>query len=142
GLEPSATEARNANTVLTPHAGELGRLLGEDSGWIDAHRLEAVRRGAERYGCVCLLKGADTLVAKPGEGVLVAAHGPPSLASAGTGDVLTGVTASFLAKGVEARFAAAAAATACGAAAWLGPARGLVASDVVSALPEVFDAEI
>jgi NAD(P)H-hydrate epimerase len=128
--------------VLTPHAGELGRLLDEDSDWVSAHRLEAVRRGSERFGCVCLLKGADTLVAAPGRGVLVAAHGPPSLAAAGTGDVLTGVTAAFLAKGIEAPLAAAAAATACGLAAWLGPARGLVAGDVIGALPEVLDAEI
>jgi len=133
---------RSAPTVLTPHAGELGRLLDEDSEWVSAHRLEAVQRGSERFGCVCLLKGADTLVAAPGRGVLVAAHGPPTLASAGTGDVLTGVTAAFLAKRVEAPLAAAAAATACGLAAWLGPARGLVAGDVVGALPEVLDAEI
>src|SRR6266540_818491 len=136
------TLERRASTVLTPHAGELGRLLDEDSDWVSAHRLEAVRRGSERFGCVCLLKGADTLVAAPGRGVVVAAHGPPSLAAAGTGDVLTGVTAAFLAKGIEAPLAAAAAATACGLAAWLRPARGLVAGDVIGALPEVLDAEI
>ena len=139
GLEPFD---RSAPTVLTPHAGELGRLLGEDSAQVSAHRLEAVQRGAERYGSVCVLKGADTLVAAPDAGVLVAAHGPPSLAAAGTGDVLTGVTAAFLAKGLDARLAAAASATACGLAAWLGPARGLVARDVIEALPEVLDAEV
>src|SRR5213076_434644 len=115
---------RSGPTVLTPHEGELARLVGEDSQWVAAHRLAAVQRGAERFGCVCLLKGADTLVAAPGRAVLVAAHGPPTLASAGTGDVLTGVTAAFLAKRVDAPLAAAAAATACGLAAWLGPARG------------------
>ena len=139
GLEPFE---RSAETVLTPHAGELGRLLGEDSAQVSAHRLEAVQRGSGAFGCVCVLKGADTLIAAPGEGVLVAAHGPPSLAAAGTGDVLTGVTAALLAKGLEGRLAAAAAATACGLGAWLGPDRGLVASDVIAALPEVFDAEI
>ena len=125
-----------APRVLTPHAGELARLLGDESEWVDAHRLEAVRRAAERFGCVVLLKGADTLVAAPGEGVLVSAAGPPALATAGTGDVLTGVIGAFLAKGVEARFAAAAAAYACGRAAQLAPqAVGLIASDVVAALP-------
>ena len=59
---------RSAPTVLTPHEGELARLLGEESDWVAAHRLEAVQRGAERFGCVCLLKGADTLVAAPGRG--------------------------------------------------------------------------
>jgi NAD(P)H-hydrate epimerase len=126
---------RDAPTVLTPHAGELARLLGEDSDWVNAHRLEAARRGAQRFGCVCLLKGADTIVASPGEGILVSDLGPPSLATAGSGDVLTGVIAAFLAKGLDARLAAAAGAAACAVAASLGPARGLVASDVVAALP-------
>jgi hydroxyethylthiazole kinase-like uncharacterized protein yjeF len=126
-----------ARAVLTPHAGELGRLLGEDSGWVDAHRLEAARRCAEQFGCVCLLKGADTIVAAPGQGALVALAEAPGLATAGTGDVLTGVVAAFLAKGLEPRFAAAAAATAHGLAAQSLPQRGLIASDVVSALPGV-----
>ena len=122
--------------MLTPHAGELGRLLDRESAWVDAHRLEAVRVAAERFACVCLLKGADALVAAPGAGLLVTALGPPSLATAGTGDVLTGVIGAFLAKGVEAQSAAALGALACDVAARLGPARGLVASDVVSLLPE------
>jgi hydroxyethylthiazole kinase-like uncharacterized protein yjeF len=130
---------RSAPTVLTPHSGELGRLLGRESAWVDAHRLAAAREGAERFGCVCLLKGADVLIAAPGEGVLVAALGPPSLATAGTGDVLTGVVAAFLAKGMEARIAAAAAALACDVAARLGSARGLVASDVVALLPAALE---
>jgi NAD(P)H-hydrate epimerase len=125
-----------APRVLTPHAGELGRLLREDSGWVDAHRLEAVRRAADLFRCVVLLKGADTLVAAPGEGVLVSTSGGPSLATAGTGDVLTGVVAAFLAKGMDARLAAAAAAFAHGRAAELAPQQvGLVASDVIAALP-------
>jgi ADP-dependent NAD(P)H-hydrate dehydratase / NAD(P)H-hydrate epimerase len=132
GLEPFA---RPAPTVLTPHSGELARLLGRDSDWVDAHRVAAVREAVEEYDCVCLLKGADTLVAAPGEGILVCRLEHPSLATAGSGDVLTGVIAAFLAKGVEARLAAAAAAVACDAAAGLGPERGLVASDVASLLP-------
>ena len=127
---------RTAPTVLTPHAGELAALLGEDAAWVDAHRLRAVERAVERFGCVCLLKGADTLVAAPGEGVLVVDLGPPSLAVAGTGDVLTGVIAAFLAKGLDARLAAAAGAVACALAASRGPGRGLVASDVVARLPD------
>ena len=133
-LEPGDWGAR---AVLTPHAGELGRLLGESSAWVDAHRLEAARRGAERFGCVCLLKGADTIVAGPGDGVLVVLAEAPGLATAGTGDVLTGVVAAFLAKGLEPRLAAAAAATAHGLAARGLPQRGLIASDVISALPGV-----
>jgi ADP-dependent NAD(P)H-hydrate dehydratase / NAD(P)H-hydrate epimerase len=133
-LEPGDWGGR---AVLTPHAGELARLLDEDSSWVDAHRLEAVRRVAERFGCVCLLKGADTLVAAPDEGVLVVLPDAPGLASAGTGDVLTGIVAAFLAKGVEPRLAAAAGATAHALAARALPQRGLIASDVISALPGV-----
>ena len=131
---------RAAPTVLTPHSGELAGLLGVEASWVDAHRLAAAQQAVERFGCVCLLKGADTIVAAPGEGVLVCGSGPPSLATAGTGDVLTGTIAAFLAKGMDARLAAAAGATACAEAARLGPERGLVASDVVAALPDVLDA--
>jgi len=132
-LEPGEWPAPR---VLTPHAGELGRLLGEESKWVDAHRLEAVRRAVDRYRCVVLLKGPDTIVAGPGEGVLVRTNGTPGLATAGTGDVLTGVIGSFLAKGMDARLAAAAGAVAQGRAAELSPQQaGMVASDVVEALP-------
>lgn len=132
-LEPF--EGRSAPTVLTPHAGELAALLGTEAREVDAHRLEAVRAAARRFGCVVLLKGADTLVAAPREGVLVAGYGEPSLATAGTGDVLTGVIAAFLAKGVEARLAAALGAVAHGIASKLVPNQaGLVASDLLPAL--------
>jgi NAD(P)H-hydrate epimerase len=127
--------ARAAPTVLTPHSGELARLLGADAREIDAHRLDAVRRATSRFGSVVLLKGADTLVAAPRTGVLVAAYGTPALATAGTGDVLTGVIAAFLAKGMEAQAAAAAAAVAHGVASELvEPQTGVVASDL---LPEL-----
>jgi NAD(P)H-hydrate epimerase len=132
-LEPGEWPAPR---VLTPHAGELGRLLGEESKWVDAHRLEAVRRAVDQYRCVVLLKGPDTIVAAPGEGLLVRTNGTPALATAGTGDVLTGVIGSFLAKGMDARLAAAAGAVAQGRAAELAPQQaGMVASDVVEALP-------
>jgi len=133
-LEPDGWPAPR---VLTPHAGELGRLLERESDWVDAHRLEAVQAAAERFRCVVLLKGADTLVAAPHEGVLVSDSGTPALATAGSGDVLTGVVAAFLAKGVDAQLAAAAAAFAHGRASEWNPARGLVASDLLHVLPDV-----
>jgi len=134
GLKPVD---RTAPTVLTPHAGELGRLLGESSEWVDAHRLEAARRCADRYSAIVLLKGADTIVVGPGGDPVVADAGPPSLATAGTGDVLTGVIASFLAKGLDAETAAVTGVIAHGVAATLVPHQaGLIASDVVAALPQ------
>jgi NAD(P)H-hydrate epimerase len=132
-LEPADWPAPR---VLTPHAGELGRLIGEESSWVDEHRLDALRRAVDRFNCVVLLKGPDTLIGAPGEGVLVSTSGTPALATAGTGDVLTGVIAAFLAKGMDARTAAAAGAFAHGRAAELAPHHvGLVASDVVDSLP-------
>jgi NAD(P)H-hydrate epimerase len=126
-----------APRVLTPHEGELGRLLGRDSREIAAHRLASVQEAAERFDCVVVLKGEDSLVAAPGRGVVVCALGLPSLATAGTGDVLTGVTAAFLAKGLEPQRAAAAACAAQQLASRQAEQRyGLVASDVVEALPK------
>jgi ADP-dependent NAD(P)H-hydrate dehydratase / NAD(P)H-hydrate epimerase len=139
GLEPFE---RQVPTVLTPHEGELARLLDEESSWVAAHRLEAVRRGAERFGCVCLLKGADTLIATPGKGLWVCALGTPALATAGSGDVLTGIVAAFLAKGLEPRLAAAAATAAQQLASRQVPQSGAVASDVIGALPLVLDAPV
>jgi NAD(P)H-hydrate epimerase len=134
-LEPGGWPAPR---VLTPHEGELGRLLGRDSKEIAAHRLASVREAAEKFNAVVVLKGEDSLVAAPGAGVLVCALGLPSLATAGTGDVLTGITAAFLAKGMDPQRAAAAACVAQQLASHAAEQRaGLVASDVVEALPQV-----
>ena len=131
---------RGAPTVLTPHAGELARLLGRDSDWVDAHRLAAARDAAETFGAIVLLKGTDTIVASPDGSVVVSDYGPPSLATAGTGDVLTGVVAAFLAKGVEATTAATAAAVAHGLAGGAAPTgAGLIASDLLGLLPHVLN---
>jgi ADP-dependent NAD(P)H-hydrate dehydratase / NAD(P)H-hydrate epimerase len=133
GLEPFS---RNAPTVLTPHSGELGRLLGVDAAWVDAHRLAALDRAVETFDCVVLLKGEGTLVGTPGEGAIVC-DGWPSLATAGTGDVLTGIIGAFLSKGMDPTLAAAAGATAHTHAAVAAHRFGLVASDVIEALPQV-----
>ena len=133
--------SRDARTVLTPHAGELARLLGRDSSAVSARRLNAVQSGADDVGAVVLLKGADTLVASPGKGILVSDLGNPGLATAGTGDVLTGIVAAFLSKGMDGKVAAAAAAAAGGEAARLASethgTAGMIASDVVEALSPI-----
>ena len=126
-----------APRVLTPHSGELGRLIGEESSWVDAHRVEAVRRAVDRFRCVVLLKGAGTLISAPGAGILVDG-GHPTLATAGTGDVLTGIVAAFLSKGMDPRLATAAAATAHHwAAIEASYEAGMIASDLLEALPQV-----
>jgi hydroxyethylthiazole kinase-like uncharacterized protein yjeF len=140
GLEPLD---RSAPTVLTPHAGELARLLECDAEWVDAHRLEATRTCAERFHATVLLKGGDTIVCSPDAGAVVCDLGPPSLATAGTGDVLTGVVAAFLAKGLDASTAASAAAVTHSLAARLAPhAAGLVASDLLALLPAALDGAV
>jgi ADP-dependent NAD(P)H-hydrate dehydratase / NAD(P)H-hydrate epimerase len=132
-LEPGEWPAPR---VLTPHEGELARLLGRESKEIAAHRMASVQEAAERFDCVVVLKGDDSLVAAPGRGVLVSALGLPSLSTAGTGDVLTGITAAFLAKGMEPQRAAAVACVAQQLASREAAQRyGLVASDLVEALP-------
>src|SRR5207244_3939844 len=133
-LEPFT---REAPTVLTPHSGELARLLGVETAWVDAHRLQALEQAVERFGCVVLLKGDGTLIGAPGHGALVCG-GFPTLATAGTGDVLTGIIGSFLSKGMDARIAAAAAATAqTWAAIDSETTDGLVAGDLLATLPRL-----
>lgn len=119
-------------TVLTPHDGEFERLCGHRPG---DDRIDATRRLAEATNAVVLLKGPTTVVAGPAGDVLVVTTGDARLATAGTGDVLSGVIAALLARGMDPFHAAAAGAFVHGEAATLGPADGLVASDVVTALP-------
>jgi hydroxyethylthiazole kinase-like uncharacterized protein yjeF len=130
---------REAPTVLTPHEGELGRLLERDSADVARHRLASAREAAERSGAVVLLKGDDTIVALPGGSVAVSPGGTPALATAGTGDVLSGLIGALLAKGLEA-FEAACLGTlahvlAAEAAADRLGADHVMAGDVIEALP-------
>jgi len=89
---------REAATVLTPHEGELGRLLGVESEEVSRHRLDHAREAAERSGAIVLLKGDDTIIALPDGPVAVSPGGTPALATAGTGDVLSGLVGALLAK--------------------------------------------
>jgi NAD(P)H-hydrate repair Nnr-like enzyme with NAD(P)H-hydrate dehydratase domain len=91
-----------ASWLLTPHAGELARLLQQDRSWVEEDPLRAVTAGAQQTGSTVLLKGASQLVAAPHGGpVLVAVPGPAWTAQAGSGDVLGGVCAALLAAGVD-----------------------------------------
>ncbi|MGH9155905.1 MAG: NAD(P)H-hydrate dehydratase [Acidimicrobiales bacterium] len=121
-----------SKTVLTPHDGEFERLTGNRPG---PDRLAAARFLARRTGAVVLLKGPTTVVAEPGGEVLLVTSGSARLATAGTGDVLAGLIGAFLAQGVPPLPAAALAAHTAGAAARLGPGRGLVAGDLLGLVP-------
>ncbi len=130
---------RGAPTVLTPHAGELGRLLGRSSEEIAARRLAAAREAAAGAGAIVVLKGDDTIVTD-GERVAVNALAAPALATAGTGDVLSGITAAMLARGLE-PFAAACAAVFAharagrDAAGRVGLVESVIATDVIDSIP-------
>jgi ADP-dependent NAD(P)H-hydrate dehydratase / NAD(P)H-hydrate epimerase len=114
---------RAAPTLITPHAGELSRLLGTDPADVEAHRLEHARRAAEQLGVTVLLKGSTTVVVRPGHPTaLVNPTGTPWLATAGTGDVLSGLAGALLAQGLEPAWAAAVAAYLHGLAARLAAA--------------------
>jgi len=127
---------RSAPTVLTPHDGEYALLTGHRPG---GDRIDAARRLATDTGAVVLLKGPATVVANPDGSALVVTTGDERLATAGTGDVLSGVIGALLAQGLPAMEAAAAAAWIHGMAAQRGPARGLVASDVIGCIPAVLE---
>ncbi len=147
---------RPAPTLITPHAGELGRLLGADPADIEARRLEHARRAADRLGVCVLLKGSTTVVAPPDgvDPVLVNTTGTPWLATAGTGDVLAGLAGALLAQGLLPPQAAITAAYLHGLAARLAaaggdedgaggpprPAAPIGAADVVRAIPRAFRA--
>ena len=97
-------------TVLTPHAGELARLLEVDSAEVGRARVEHARAAAAKAKAFVVLKGDDTLVVSPGRAAsAVSRGGAPALATAGTGDVLSGVIGAMLAKGLPAAHAACAA---------------------------------
>ncbi len=132
--------SRTAATILTPHAGELARLLELQSKEIESERLRHVRAAAEQAQAVVVLKGDDTLVACADGRVAVSRGGSPALATAGTGDVLTGVLAALLAQGLDPFEAASAgvwlhASAGREAAGRHGAPEGVIASDVIEALP-------
>jgi hydroxyethylthiazole kinase-like uncharacterized protein yjeF len=123
----AVTAGRSAPVVCTPHDGEFARLTGAEPG---VDRIASVRAAAAASGAVVLLKGSTTVVAHPDGRVLLAASGSSRLATAGTGDALSGVIGALLARGLDAFVAAAVGAHVHGRAASLGAAVGLVASDL------------
>jgi hydroxyethylthiazole kinase-like uncharacterized protein yjeF len=131
---------RDAPTVITPHAGELGRLLGAGAKEVSARRLHSARSGAEEHGCCVLLKGSDTLIVDS-QRVAVNSTGNVALATAGTGDILSGAIGALLSRGMDTYEASRAGAWAHGRAAelWLeetgGPAESLIATDLLDYLP-------
>jgi len=130
-----------AELVLTPHAGELSRLTGLSTDEILENRIQVVREYAGKWGVVLLLKGAPTVIGTPEGDIFLNPSGNAGMATAGSGDVLTGLIAGFLAQGLAAKDAAVLGAFVHGlagdlAAAELGQ-RGMTAGDIMDAVPQV-----
>jgi ADP-dependent NAD(P)H-hydrate dehydratase / NAD(P)H-hydrate epimerase len=131
-----AVRGRGAPTVLTPHSGEAAHLLDVGRSDVDRDRLGAALELSRASGATVVLKGPGTIVCTPDGGVYVAQGGGPELSTAGSGDVLTGITAAALAKGLEPGLAAIAAVCAHAVAgARTGFADGTLAGDLIDALP-------
>ena len=130
--------------MLTPHAGELGRLLDVPSAEVGERRLELAREAAAKARAFVVLKGDDTLVVSPGGRVAISRGGAPALATAGTGDVLSGVIGAMLAKGLPPAHAACAGVYAHVRAGQIAAAPhgadGVIASDVILSLPAALSA--
>ncbi|MGW0901640.1 NAD(P)H-hydrate dehydratase, partial [Streptomyces goshikiensis] len=140
GLDPEVLRGRPAPTLLTPHAGEAAALLGVPRESVESARLTSVRTLAARYGAVALLKGSTTLVAAAGGGpVRVNPTGTPWLATAGSGDVLSGLTGSLLATGLDVMDAASVGAYLHGLAARRAASGApILAQQIADSLPEAW----
>jgi ADP-dependent NAD(P)H-hydrate dehydratase / NAD(P)H-hydrate epimerase len=135
----AALRERKGPAVLTPHEGELAGLLEVESDEVKARRLAGAREAAQASGAVIVLKGDDTIVTD-GERVAVNRGGTPALATAGTGDVLSGVIAALIARGLEPFAAASAGVLAhsragAEAARRIGAPESVIAGDVIESIP-------
>jgi hydroxyethylthiazole kinase-like uncharacterized protein yjeF len=134
---------RSAPTLLTPHAGEFARLRDVDRADVEAHRLAHVRRAAAELGVTVLLKGAATLVASPAGEVRINTASTPYLATAGSGDVLSGICGALLAGGLSPLDAGSTGAFMHGMAALIAsgePPATITAMDIVDSLPDALRA--
>lgn len=137
GDDLAALRSRPGPTVITPHAGEAARLLGVGRGDVEAGRLGAARALCERSGAVALLKGPGTIVQAPGALPVVVQGGSQVLATAGSGDVLTGIIAALIGRGMDAADAAVAGAVLHGRSGTMaGKGDGTIAGDIIEALPQ------
>lgn len=139
-LEPDILPAQHPPLVLTPHPGEMARLMGTDTATVQANRLEVAKTAARRFGATVVLKGARTVVATAEGKLWVNPTGNPGMATGGSGDVLTGVIAALLAQGLDAETGAAAGVYIHGLAGDIATEEssqaGITAGDIILRLPE------
>ncbi|GBC95342.1 Bifunctional NAD(P)H-hydrate repair enzyme Nnr [bacterium HR16] len=143
-LEPDLLPAEHPPMVLTPHPGEMARLMNTDTATVQSNRLEMARQAAQRFRAVVVLKGARTVIATPEGRIRVNPTGNAGMATGGSGDVLTGAVAGLLAQGLDVEQSAVAGVYIHGlagdlAAQEVGTA-GLIAGDIIRCLPEAIKA--
>ncbi|MEK6545080.1 MAG: NAD(P)H-hydrate dehydratase, partial [Nitrospinota bacterium] len=134
-------KGKKSPVIVTPHPGEMAKLLNTTSKKVQADRIGAGRRLATKYGIYVILKGARTIIATPDEDVYINPTGNPGMATAGTGDVLSGIIAGFLSQGFSAKDASILGVYLHGMAGDISASNlsqtALIASDLIRALPEV-----
>lgn len=141
GEDMSVLENRQIPIVLTPHPGEMSRLLGTTVGELQSRRMEAARAASSKWGVTVVLKGSGTIVAEPNGETYLNVTGNPGMATAGSGDVLTGIITGLIAQGIRPNAAAGIGTYLHGKAGDLiketRGERGMIAGDLIRALPEV-----
>ncbi|TYP53303.1 NAD(P)H-hydrate dehydratase [Thermosediminibacter litoriperuensis] len=139
---PGMLKKAKAPVVITPHPGEMARLLSITAGEVQENRWDAVREACDRFGCTVVLKGARTLVASPDHPVSINPTGNPGMATGGSGDVLTGMIAALAARGLKCHEAAAAGVYLHGLAGDLAAREKgeipLIAGDIIDHIHEAF----
>jgi NAD(P)H-hydrate epimerase len=142
-LEPDLLPAEHPPLVLTPHPGEMARLMHTDTATVQANRLESALQASRRFGAVVALKGARTVVATPEGRIWVNPTGNAGMATGGSGDVLTGVIAGLLAQGLDAEHSAASGVYLHGLAGDLAAQEvgmaGMIAGDIIRCLPRALE---
>ena len=143
-LEPDILKQKKGDVILTPHPGEMGRLIGKSAEEVQEDRLGVSRAFAAEYGVWIVLKGARTLIASPSGDLFIATGGNPGMASGGMGDVLTGLIGGFLSVSRDPALSTAAAVFIHAAAGDRAKQRvgeiSLIAGDVLSEVPGVITA--
>lgn len=136
---PKQTLGQPTEFVLTPHPKELSRLLGVSTAQVQSNRIAAAEKAVEKYGCTVVLKGAHSVVATCDRKVYIVPTGNPGMATAGAGDVLTGIIGGLIAQGMKPQHAAIAGTYIHGAAGDIAADQlgqdGLIASDIMDAVP-------
>ncbi len=137
--KPEILKDASANLILTPHPGEMARLIGKSVEYVQKNRVAVAKAAAKKFGCIVVLKGHKTVVADAREKVYVNRTGNPGMATGGVGDVLTGMIASFAAQGLSKWDAAVAGVYVHGLAGDLAAKEkgeyGMIASDLLEKIP-------